>query len=82
MLLRPAHLGRANAFALLRLLPMSDRDTDVEILALRHQLSVPERRLGEEKVRFQPERPGVPGGAAVPAAVGGATQAAAAGPDE
>lgn len=54
MLLRPAHLSRTNAFALLRLLSMSDRDTDVEILALRHQLSVPERRLGEEKVRFSP----------------------------
>ncbi|MGJ3558482.1 hypothetical protein ACR6C2_04105 [Streptomyces sp. INA 01156] len=38
MLLRPAHLGRANAFALLRLLPMSDRDTDVELLTLRHRL--------------------------------------------
>lgn len=54
MLLRPAHLGRANAFAMLRLLPMSDRDTDVEILALRHRLSVPERQLGEEKVWFSP----------------------------
>ncbi|MFF3897327.1 hypothetical protein ACFYY3_30015 [Streptomyces sp. NPDC001812] len=54
MLLRPAHLGRANAFALLRLLPMSDRDTDVELLTLRHRLSVPERQLGEEKVGFSP----------------------------
>ncbi|PWJ02271.1 hypothetical protein DKG34_39570 [Streptomyces sp. NWU49] len=49
MLLRPAHLGRTNALALLCLLPMSDRDTDMEILALRHQLSVPERQLGEEE---------------------------------
>lgn len=30
---------------------MSDRDKDVEILALRHQLSVLERQLGKEKVR-------------------------------
>ncbi|MBB6546976.1 hypothetical protein [Nonomuraea rubra] len=29
-----------NAFAALRLLPMSDRDKDVEILVLRHQTTV------------------------------------------
>ena len=52
MLLRLAYLGVTNAFALLRLRPMSDRDKDVEILALRHQLTVLERRLGTEKVRF------------------------------
>ena len=34
MLLRPAYLNETNAFALLRLLPMSDRDKDVEILVL------------------------------------------------
>ncbi|GAA2285713.1 hypothetical protein GCM10010415_64900 [Streptomyces atrovirens] len=54
MLLRLAHLGLANAFAGLRLLPMSDRDKDMEILALRHQLSVLERRPGKGKVRFSP----------------------------
>lgn len=54
MLLRLAYLGMANAFAMLRLLPMSDRDKDVEILALRHQLSVLEHQLGKEKVRFSP----------------------------
>ena len=37
MLLRPAYLRVTNALALLRLLPISDRDMDVEILALRHQ---------------------------------------------
>jgi hypothetical protein len=37
VLLRLAYLGVTNAFALLRLLPMSDRDKDVEILALRHR---------------------------------------------
>ncbi len=36
MLLRLACLGVTNAFALLRLLPMSDHGRDVEILALRH----------------------------------------------
>src|SRR3954462_3518177 len=31
---------------------MSDRDKDTEILALRHQIGVLERQLGDEKVRF------------------------------
>ncbi|MEV5543724.1 integrase core domain-containing protein [Saccharopolyspora shandongensis] len=52
MLLRLAYLGVTNAFAMLRLLPMSDRDKDVEILALRHQITVLERQLGKQKVRF------------------------------
>ncbi|MEV5542145.1 hypothetical protein AB0L13_35470 [Saccharopolyspora shandongensis] len=43
-----------NAFAMLRLLPMNDRDKDVETLALRHQLSVLERQLGKERVRISP----------------------------
>ncbi|SDD84432.1 hypothetical protein SAMN05216505_112173 [Streptomyces prasinopilosus] len=54
MLLRLAYLGMANAFTVLRLLSMSDRDKDMEILAPRHQLSVLERRLGKEKLRFSP----------------------------
>jgi putative transposase len=54
VLLRLAYLGVTSAFALLRLLPMSDRDKDVEILALRHQLTVLQRQLGTEKVRFDP----------------------------
>jgi hypothetical protein len=49
---RLAYLGVTNALALLRLLPMSDRDKDAEILALRHQITVLERLLGGEKVRF------------------------------
>ncbi|GAA0895202.1 MULTISPECIES: hypothetical protein [Streptomyces violaceusniger group] len=43
MLLRLAYLGVTNAFAVLRLLPMSDRDKDAEILALRHRITVLER---------------------------------------
>ena len=46
MLLRLAYLSVTNAFALLRLLPMSDWDKDVEILVLRHQITVLERQLG------------------------------------
>src|SRR5204863_207526 len=42
------------AFALLRLLPGSDRDKDAEILALRHQLAVLQRQLGEQRIRFEP----------------------------
>jgi hypothetical protein len=41
--LRLAYLAMANIFALIRLLPMSDRDKDVEIVALRHQLAVLQR---------------------------------------
>ncbi len=39
---------------MLRLLPMSDRDKDAEILALRHQLMVLRRQLGKDRVRFDP----------------------------
>ncbi|WTW98851.1 integrase core domain-containing protein [Streptomycetaceae bacterium NBC_01309] len=52
MLLRLAHLAVKNAFAALRLLPMSDRDKDAEILALRHQITVLERQLGDRRPRF------------------------------
>ncbi|AGP59271.1 integrase core domain-containing protein [Streptomyces rapamycinicus] len=54
MLLRLAYLGVTNAFAMLRLLPMTDRAKDAEILALRHQITVLERQLGKGKVRFSP----------------------------
>lgn len=54
MLLRRTWLGITNAFALLRLLPGSDRDKDVEILALRHQLAVLHRHLDRQRVRFEP----------------------------
>lgn len=47
MLLRLAYLAATNAFALLRLLPMSDREKDIEILALRHQLLVLQRQVGK-----------------------------------
>ncbi len=52
MLLRLTYLGVTNAFALLRLLPVSDRDKDAEILALRRQVTVLERQLGTTRPRF------------------------------
>ncbi|MGE5830142.1 MAG: integrase, partial [Micromonosporaceae bacterium] len=54
MLLRLAYLGVTNAFALLRLLPGGDRDKDIEILSLRHQLAVLQRQLDGQRVRFEP----------------------------
>jgi putative transposase len=54
VLLRLAYLGLTNTFALLRLLPMSNRDKDVEILVLRHQIAVLQRQLGHTRVRFSP----------------------------
>ncbi|NJC69988.1 hypothetical protein HC031_09730 [Planosporangium thailandense] len=47
-------LGVTNALAMLRLLPMSDRAKDAEILALRHQITILERQLHGEKVRITP----------------------------
>ncbi|MFB7223297.1 integrase core domain-containing protein, partial [Streptomyces sp. NPDC056227] len=45
MLLRLAYLAATKTLSLLRLLPMSDRDKDIEILALRHQLLVLQRQV-------------------------------------
>jgi hypothetical protein len=53
VLFRPAYLGVTNTLALPRLLPMSDRDMDTEILALRQQILVLERHL-------HGDRPGSP----------------------
>jgi putative transposase len=54
VLLRLAYLGLTNTFAMLRLLPMSHRANDIEILALRHQIGVLQRQLGDTRVRFSP----------------------------
>jgi putative transposase len=54
VLLRLAYLGVTNALAMLRLLPVSDHAKDAEILALRHQIAVLERRLHGQKVQFTP----------------------------
>lgn len=47
MLLRLAYLAVTNTFTLLRLLPMSERDKDIEILALRHQILILQRQAGK-----------------------------------
>src|SRR4051812_26832202 len=41
-----------NPFAMLRLLPMSGREKDVEILAPRPRIAVLERQLNGQRVRF------------------------------
>jgi putative transposase len=69
VLLRLAYLGVTNAFALLRLLPMSSRDKDAEILAHRLHLVVrPDNVLRWHRDviarrharRSRPRRPGRP----------------------
>lgn len=52
MLWKFAHLGVTNAFAMLPLLPMTERDKDAEIPALRHQIAVLERQLNGKRVGF------------------------------
>ncbi|MGW7530256.1 integrase [Streptomyces sp. NPDC054783] len=54
MLLRLDHLSVTNAFAMLRLLPVSDLEKHVEILAPRHQITVLERQLVKKRLRFDP----------------------------
>ena len=44
-----------NVFAVLRLLPVGEREKDIEILVLRHQIAVLQRQLGSARVRFAPE---------------------------
>ncbi len=47
MLLRLPYLALAGVFAAMRLLPVSDTDKDIEILALRHQLAILQRQVGK-----------------------------------
>ncbi len=54
MLARLTYLSVSNAFTVPRLLPMSNRDKDIEILALRHQISVLQRQLGATRPRLEP----------------------------
>jgi putative transposase len=54
VLLRLAYLSVTSAFALLWLLSVSGRDKDVEILVVRHQITVLQRQLGKARPRFTP----------------------------
>ena len=55
MLLRLPYLALTSVFTLMWLLPMSDRDKDAEILALRHQLTVLQRQTDRPKLTW-PDR--------------------------
>lgn len=55
VLVRLAYLAVSNVFAMVRLLPVGEREKDVEILVLRHQITVLQRQLGLARVRFAPE---------------------------
>ena len=48
------YLAMINTFAMLRLLPISNRDKTAEILALRHQSTLLQRQLGTQKPQLHP----------------------------
>ncbi|MEV6986112.1 integrase core domain-containing protein [Sphaerisporangium sp. NPDC051017] len=50
MLLRLPYLALTSLFAIVRLLPMSDTNKDIEILALRHQLVVLQRQIDKPRL--------------------------------
>jgi putative transposase len=50
VLLRLPYLALSSVFALVRLLPMSGTDKDIEILALRHQLAVLQRPIDRPRI--------------------------------
>jgi hypothetical protein len=54
VLVRLDYLAVSNAFTALRLLPMGDREKDIEILSLRHQLTVLHRQLAGARPEFDP----------------------------
>jgi transposase InsO family protein len=55
VLLRLPYLALTSVFAFIRLLPMSDVDKNVEILALRHQLAILQRQIDRPRLT-QPDR--------------------------
>jgi hypothetical protein len=64
VLVRFVYLVVVHVFAALRLLSMTDREKDVEILALRHQLTILQRQLGGRRPRLRSSRPSpLPGSA-------------------
>ncbi|MFI0818533.1 integrase core domain-containing protein [Streptomyces sp. NPDC021098] len=55
MLLRLLYLTVSTVFTIVRLVPMSDREKDLEILALRHQVAVLQRTVGRPQLTW-PDR--------------------------
>jgi len=55
VLVRFAYLAVTHAFAALRLLPMTHREKDIEILALRHQLTILQRQISDQRPQLRPE---------------------------
>jgi putative transposase len=49
VLLRLPYLALTSVFAFMRLLPMSDTNKDIEILALRHQLVALQRQIDKPR---------------------------------
>ncbi|MBO3747546.1 hypothetical protein J5X84_15820 [Streptosporangiaceae bacterium NEAU-GS5] len=47
MLVRLAYLAVTNTFSFIRLLPARDRDKEIEILVLRHQMMVLRRQVAK-----------------------------------
>lgn len=50
MLLRLPYLMLTSVFTFIRLLPMSDIDKNIEILTLRHQLAILQRKIDEPRL--------------------------------
>jgi hypothetical protein len=50
VLLRLPYLALTSVFTVIRLLPMSDTDKDIEILTLRHQLAILQRQTGKPRL--------------------------------
>ena len=50
MLLRLPYLTLTSVFAFIRLLPMSDTDKNIEILTLRHQLTILQRQIDKPRL--------------------------------
>jgi hypothetical protein len=55
VLARFAYLAVTHAFAALWLVPLTDREKDVKIPALRHKLTVLRRQLGNQRPQLHPE---------------------------
>ena len=55
MLLRLPYLALTSVFTLIRPLPMSDTDKNIEILTLRHQLAILQRQTGKPRLTL-PDR--------------------------